>query len=447
MRYHHRGNDAPARRRRPAQKRQRTFESLSVRNYRLYFIGQSISVAGTWMQNVALAWLVLELSHSGTVLGIFTGLRFLPLLVLGPWGGVVIDRHDKWRLICVTQLILGALSALLAVLTAVHVDSILIVMLIGASLGIVNVVDNPARQSFMNEMVPPEMLGNAITLNSVTANAARIIGPAVAGILIAALSVSAAFALNAVSFGAVIASMLMMNRADLDPPVRSQRASGQLRSGFRYVRGRRKILLPLIMIAVVGAFTWEFQVTLPLLAADTFHGQAWTYSAMLSSTGAGAIIGGLVVARRVHIGPRALAWSSIGWGLAVLAASAAPNLITELVLLVPVGYGTIAFNSLAKTSLQLATAPAMLGRVMALWAVAWQGTTPLGGPVVGWIGQELGARWSLVAGGVPATLVGLIALRYSLGSGPPASPPDESSPDDDARLQGLAELRGSLDPE
>jgi MFS family permease len=412
----------------PARARQNVFASLAIRNYRLYFFGQSISVAGTWMQNVALAWLILQISHSGTVLGLFTGVRFLPLLLFGPWGGVVIDRHDKWRLICVTQLILGLISALLATLTALHIESITIIMLTGAALGLVNVLDNPARQSFINEMVPPRLLGNAITLNSVTANVARIIGPAVAGLLIALVSVAASFALNAASFGAVIASLLLMNRRELDPPAPAVREPGQLRSGFGYVRRHREILIPLIMVAVVGTFTWEFQVTLPLVAADTFHGQAWTYSVMLSATGAGAIIGGLVVARRTRIGPRSLAWSAIGWGLATLAASAAPSLATELMLLVVVGYGTISFNSLAKTSLQLAAEPAMRGRVIALWAVAWQGTTPVGGPLVGWIGQELGARWSLVAGGAPAIAVGLLALRYSWA--PNSAEPGASAPDD-----------------
>jgi MFS family permease len=398
------------------------------------------------MQNVALAWLVLQISHSGTILGIFTGVRFLPLLVLGPWGGLVIDRHNKWRLICLTQVLLGALSALLSILTAVHIESILIVMLIGGALGVVNVFDNPARQIFMNEMVPPHMLGNAITLNSITANAARVIGPTFAGVLIATLGVSPSFAINAASFGGVIVSLLMMDRSELDSAAPSRRAPGQLRLGYRYVLGQRELLVPLVMVAVIGAFAWEFQITLPLVAADTFHGQAWTYSAMLSCTGVGAIIGGLAVARRVHIGSRALAWSSLGWGAAIIAAAAAPTLYIELGLLVLVGYGTISFNSLAKTSLQLAAAAPMRGRVMALWAIAWQGTTPIGGPIVGWIGQEFGARWSLVAGGVPAALVGVIALRY------PWKPHLQASPDSPVVEDGITndcpeELPPALDSE
>ena len=392
--------------------RGKTFASLRFRNYRLYFIGQSGSIAGNWMQNVALAWLVLEIGHSGTALGIFTGLRFLPLAVLGPWGGAVTDRHDKWRMLVTTQICMGLLSGLLALFCAIGTPALWLVMLMGFGLGVVNVFDNPARQSFINDMVSRDVLANAIALNSVSANIARAVGPLFSGVFIASLGVSACFGLNAVSFGGVIVTLLMMDRSTLERS-RAEREPGQVRAGLRYVRDRRTLLIPLLMIGVVGAFTWEFQVTLPLLAKNTFHGGAWTFSLMLTSVGIGAGFGGLLVARTALASLSHLAWAALGWGIAILAASAAPDVWAEYILLLPVGYGTIAFNSMAKTSLQLATDTQMRGRVMALWAIAWQGTTPVGGPIVGWIGETAGARWSLVAGGLPAAAVGATALMLA----------------------------------
>ncbi|HXQ18993.1 MAG TPA: MFS transporter [Acidimicrobiales bacterium] len=388
----------------------KTFSSLRIRNYRLFFVGQLISVCGTWMQTVAQAWLVLQLTHSGTDLGIVTAARFAPLLFLGPWGGLVADRLDKRRVLCVTQTLAGLLAGALALVAFDHVATIWPIYGLALALGFVNVFDNPARQSFISEMVPNSELRNAVTLNSVTLNLARVIGPAIAGVLIATVGIGPCFAANAVSFGAVVISLVMMRREELWTAPPERRQPGQIRQGLRYVISTPELFIPLLMITIVGTLAWEFAVSLPLLARSTFRGGAGTYGTMLSVMGVGAVVGGLVTARRAKITAVGLAWASIGWGIAILAAALAPRLWLELVVLLFVGYGSISFNSLAKTTLQLGSAPAMRGRVMALWSVAWLGSTPVGGPIVGWVGQHAGARWALVLGGVPTLLCGVVAF-------------------------------------
>jgi MFS family permease len=390
--------------------RNTTFVSLSTRNYRLFFFGQLISVTGTWMQAVAQSFLVLQLTHSGTVLGLTTAARFGPMFLLGPWGGVIADRLDKRRVLYVTQVLAGLVAAVFAILIGAHAINMLMVYLLAAALGFVNVFDNPARQSLISELVPPRQLSNAVTLNSVTMNMARIFGAALGGVIAARFGLALGFGLNALSFGAVLVTLAMMRSAEITPSPRAPREPGQLRAGLRYVRGEPRLLLPLLMIAVIGTLAWEFQVSLPLLATGTFHGGAGTYGAMTSVMGAGAVVGGLVSASRARIGMRSLAVAAIGWGTAITVAALVPSLTLEFIALVFVGYGSITFNSYAKTTLQLAAAPHMRGRVMALWALAWLGSTPIGGPIVGWVGEQLGARWSLLVGGVPTLAVGLGAF-------------------------------------
>lgn len=399
---------AMSRRRPTSSGRSSTFASLRVRNYRLFFIGQIISTSGTWMQTVAQGWLVLRLTHSGTDLGLITAARFLPMMLFSPWGGLIADRLDKRRILYVTQVLSGLLALLLAALVATHQIELWMVAVIALALGCVNVFDNPTRQSFIAEMVADDQLGNAITLNSVTINMARVMGPAAAGALIATVGIAPCFLANGVSFGAAVISLVLMRGDDLYPVDRPPRQPGQVRDGLRYVRRSPELLVPLLMITLVGTLSWEFQVSLPLMARFTFHGSAATYGTMLAFMGAGAVAGGLVTARRNRVSAVGLGRSSIGWGLAILAASVAPNLPTEYGLLLLVGYGSISFNALAKTTLQLAAVPSMRGRVMALWSVAWLGSTPIGGPIVGWIGQSFGARWSLVVGGLAAVLAGLL---------------------------------------
>ncbi len=384
--------------------------SLRQRNYRLFFFGQLVSVAGTWMQTVAQSFVVLDLTHSGTQLGLTTAARFLPMLLFGPLGGVFADRMDKRRVLYVTQALSGLLAGAFAVTVATDSIRLWIVYLLAVALGFVNVFDNPARQSFISEMVPASDLPNAVTLNSVSINMARVFGAALGGVIAAALGLALCFALNAVSFGAVLISLAAMRRSELFPAKRIPRERRQVRQGLRYVRSTPELLIPLLMIAVIGTLAWEFNVTVPLMASKVFHGGAAAYGVMASVMGAGAVAGGLISLARPRPRARSLCLAAVGWGLAILAAAAAPSLSIELAALVFVGYGSITFNSLAKTTLQLAAKPEMRGRVMALWALAWLGSTPVGGPIVGWVGQTAGARWSLVIGGGAALVCGVLAL-------------------------------------
>jgi MFS family permease len=384
--------------------------SLRHRNYRLFFFGQLVSVAGTWMQTIAQSFVVLDLTHSGTQLGLTTAARFMPMFLFGPLGGVFADRMDKRRVLYVTQTLSGLLAAGFAILIATGSIRLWVVYLLALALGFVNVFDNPARQSFISEMVPTADLPNAVTLNSVSMNMARVFGAALGGALAAAIGLALCFACNAASFGAVLISLALMRKSELLPAKRVPRKKRQVREGLRYVWSTPELLVPLLMIAVIGTLAWEFQVTLPLMASKVFGGGAAAYGVMASVMGVGAVAGGLISAGRMRPRARALCLAAIGWGIAILAAAAAPTLPVELAALAFVGYGSITFNSLAKTTLQLAAKPTMRGRVMALWALAWLGSTPIGGPIVGWVGQTAGARWALVIGGLPTLICGILAL-------------------------------------
>jgi MFS family permease len=386
-----------------------TFASLSSPNYRLFFWGQLVSVGGTWMQTVAQSFLVLELTGSGTALGLATAARFLPIFLFGPWGGLVADRLDKRNVLYATQTMSGALALALGLLTGTHSIRMWMVYLLALALGFVNVFDNPARQSLIPELVPAAQLGNAVTLNSVTVNLARVFGAALGGGIASVLGLALCFYLNAVSFGAVVISLVLMSADQMFRSEREKREKGQIRAGLKYVRTEPELLVPLLMVAIIGALAWEFPISLPLLARSAFHGGAGTYGAMAAVMGVGAVAGGLVTAPRTRIRRRGLAIAAAGWGIAITAAALAPNLPLEYAALLFVGYGSISFNSLAKTVLQLSAMPGLRGRVMSLWSVAWLGSTPVGGPLVGWIGQEFGGRWSLIVGGLPTLVVGVAA--------------------------------------
>ncbi len=389
-----------------------TFSSLAIRNYRLFFVGQLISITGTWMQTVAQSILVLDLTHSGTVLGLTIGVRFGPLFLFGPFGGVIADRLDKRRVLYVTQVLAGLLALTFGLLVEAGAMHIWIVYLLAAMLGFVNVFDNPARQALISELVPRDQLRNAVTLNSVTANMARIFGAAVAGGVAASLGLAICFELNAASFAAVLITLWLMNGAEIQSQPPRRREKGELRAGLAYVRSKPDVLVPLIMVAVIGTLAWEFQVSLPLIATGTFHGDAATYGTMAAVMGAGAVVGGLVSASRTPARNTGLAIAAIGWGISITAAALAPTELLEFAALVFVGYGSITFNSLAKTTMQLAAVPAMRGRVMALWALAWLGSTPIGGPIVGWVAAQFGPRWGLLIGGVPTIVIGLAAYPF-----------------------------------
>jgi len=389
----------------------RMFSSLRIRNYRLYFAGQAVSLSGTWMQSVAQGWLVLELTGSGTAIGLVVALQFIPVLLFGPVGGVLPDRFDKRHLLLGTQITAGLLATTLGLLVLFEVVRLWMVFVLAAGLGFVNLVDNPTRQTFIGEMVGSERLRNAVSLNSVLVNVARIIGPAVAGALILTVGLAPCFLINGGSYLAVIAALAAMRVEDLRRSPRQPRRGGQLREGLRYVRTTPGLLVPLLMMAVVGTLTYEFQVILPLLARFTFGGDAGTFSAMTVCMGAGAVVGGLITAAARKRRPTALATTAIAFGTVQMAAALAPRLWLALALLVLVGAASISFLALGNATLQLTSAPHMRGRVMALWGVAFMGSTPIGGPLMGWIGEHVGPRYALGLGALAALLSGLLAYR------------------------------------
>ena len=391
-----------------------TFAALAVPNYRRYFAGQAVSLIGTWMQMTAQSWLVLSLTHSSAMLGLIVALQTLPVLLLAPYGGVIADRIDKRRLMIVLQSAMGLQALALGILTVTGEVTVWQIGVLAALLGLNNAFENPARQSFMLEMVGGDYLRNAVTLNSVLVNVARVIGPAVAGILIATLGEGICFLVNAGSFAAVVFSLITLNRAALAPTTPAPRAPAQLREGLRYVRGTRGLAIPLLMMAVVGCLTYEFQVSLPVMASRGLHAGATGYGFMTAAMGVGAVIGGLLVAAKGRTGTAQLTVAVTAFGVAMTLATIAPNLPFELAALALVGASSIAFMSTGNSTLQLRAQANMRGRVMALWFVAFQGSTPIGGPIIGAIIALAGARTGLGVGALTcfaAALVGLAALR------------------------------------
>lgn len=386
------------------------FSSLRIRNFRLYMTGLTVSVAGNWMQNVAVGWLVLQLTDSGTVLGVVIAARFAPLLVLGAWGGLVADRHDKRLLLRLTAIVQLVVAAVLGVLTTTHVIDIWSLTALILVAGVVDVIDTPSRQAFMNNIVGRDRIGNAIALNSVLVNGARVVGPGIAGFVIATVGVGPCFLLNAASFAATWLGLQLMRRDELIPTATEVAAKRQIRAGLRYVLSTPDLRTPLLLVAVAGAFAWEFQVSIPLFTSDTFHGGASEFGWALSAISIGSIAGGLLAARRRTVTQRSVAVSALLWGIAILAASFAPSLPVAYVLLAIVGSGAVTFNAMSKTFLQIAARDQMRGRVMALWSIGWQGTTVLGAPVVGVLGQTLGGRYGLAFGGICCVAVAVPVL-------------------------------------
>jgi len=391
-----------------------TFASLRNRNYRLYFTGQVISVSGTWMQRLAQAWLILRLTNNnGFWLGVESGLQFLPMLLFGAWGGVIADRFDKRRLLYGTQTAAGLLALGLGLIVWADAATLGIVFVFSLLLGCTNAIDNPARQTFVLEMVGREELPNAVGLNSVVMNTSRVVGPAVGGILIEAIGLAPCFFINAASYVAVIIALAMMNKRALMPAPLVPKAKGQLREGFRYVWSEPKVRTPLLMMAVIGTLAFNFQVVIPLMSTKVFGLGAGGFGALTAVMGFGAVLGGLAAASRRGISYRRLLMLTFAMGVAILCAAVAPTLATEVVALFVMGLTTFAFIATANTTLQLTSRPDMRGRVMALYAIAFLGSTPIGSPIIGWISAVWGPRIGFAVGGVAAILAG-IAAAWSL---------------------------------
>jgi MFS family permease len=392
------------------------FRSLAIRNYRLFATGQLVSLTGTWMQNVAQDWLVLDLTHkSGTALGVTTALQFLPMLLFGLWGGVFADRHNKRRVMIATQAVQGALAFSLGILVVTGLVQTWMVFCFAFALGMTTVFDLPARQAFVVEMVGPDDVTNAVGLNSATFNSARIVGPAVAGVMIAHGGTPPVFFLNAASYLAVIYGLLKIRENELFPGRTVERAKGQLVAGLRYVRGRRDLLLPIVLVGVVGMVGLNFQITLALMARNEFHRGASTYGILSALLAGGSLVGALLTARRGRPTQRMLVGSAVAFGVLEATLGFMPNILLFSLLLVPTGFAVITFTSTALSTVQLGAGADMRGRVLALYALVFVGGTPFGAPVIGWLGQHVGPRSTLVVGGLGSLVVsvsmGLLLLR------------------------------------
>ncbi|HEY1523962.1 MAG TPA: MFS transporter [Solirubrobacteraceae bacterium] len=387
-----------------------TFAALSVPNYRRYYSGQAVSLIGTWMQMTAQAWLVLSLTHSSTALGAIIALQTLPVLLLAPYGGVLADRMNKRRVMIALQSAMGIQALILGLLTVTGSVQVWEIGVLAVLLGLNNAFENPSRQSFMLEMVGPEHLRNAVSLNSVLVNVARTVGPAVAGLLIATVGVGECFLINAASFVAVIGSLARMDLTALNPTPPQPRASGQLREGLAYVRRTPELAVPLVMMGLVGCLTYEFQVSLPVMAKTGLHVGATGFGFMTAAMGVGAVVGGLLVATRGRTGLRPLVLAATVFGFAVALATIAPSLPLELAALAFAGGASISFMSTGNSTLQLTARPAMRGRVMALWFVAFQGSTPVGGPIIGWVMESIGPRAGLGLGALTCLATALLGL-------------------------------------
>lgn len=391
----------------------RTFRSLRTRNFRLYFFGQVVSGTGSWMQMVAQAWLVLRLTHSGVALGVTLALQFAPTLLAGAWGGVVADRVDKRKLLVMTAATSAVLALLLGSVTAAGVVEVWMVYALAVALGLVTAVDNPGRRSFVPELVPAADVANAVGLNSSVFTAARVVGPALAALVIATIGVAWCFVLNGASFAAVIVALLAMRPSELRPATPVPRGKRQLREGVSYAWNNQPVRMALLVIAIIGTLAFNYPVVLPLMAKVEFGGDAGTFGVMMAVLGAGSLAGALWTAHFGRASERVMLLAVLSLGIATLAATLAPSLPLEITVLPFVGLGSMVVISMATAVCNEETAPEFRGRVMALFAIAFLGSTPIGGPFVGWVSEVIGPRAGLGVGALAALVTAAVALTVT----------------------------------
>lgn len=413
------------------------FASLHHRNFRLYLIGQGVSQAGTWMQTVAMGWLVLRLTGRGELLGLVTAVQFIPTLLLGAFAGALADRLSRWRILQTTQVLAGLLATALGVMVLTDTIRVWSLFVFAACIGTVNSFDTPVRSSFVHEMVGPDDLTGAVGIASTTNNVSRIIGPALAGALIAWLDLWSCFFVNGISYLAAIAAFLLMRRAEFIITPAAERHKGQVRAGLRVVWADPRLRTPMLMTVVIGALAYENQVSLPLLAKYTFGDRAENYGFLSSAMGIGSVLGGLVIARMGRATHRRIGHAAAFLGVAMLIGAAMPSMALMLIALLFVGAGSVAFITSNSATLQLTAPPQMRGRVMALYVTAIIGTTPFGGPIIGFIGQHFGARATYITGGLACLVTAAVGWR-SLA----ASTEEAVSESEDAVIERRALLEG-----
>ncbi len=385
-----------------------TFASLKIRNYKLFFWGQLVSVSGTWLQGTGQAWLVLKELHGGAgALGLLSGLMMSPTLFFGLWAGVLADRYDRRKLVIATNTWAALMAAVLAVLVLSHSVRLWMVFVLAFLTGLANAVEMPTRQAFVSELVPTSHVQNAVGLNSATFNGGRVFGPAIAGLLILLVGTGWCFAINSASFVAVIIGLAAMRSSEMHTRPRAPRATGQIREGIRYAWGSPVLVSTLVLVLIVGLFTLNFQVFLPLMAKEIFGGGAGLVGVFSATQGAGALVASLAAARRATYTPELLAGCAAACGLALLGMAVAPFLWLELVFVAASGAGFIAMMLTANATLQLNSAPEKRGRVMALYVMMFGGTTPFGAPLLGFISDHFGARVGTAVAGSAAVAAAL----------------------------------------
>jgi MFS family permease len=397
-----------------------TFASLAFRNYRLWFAGALVANVGTWMQRVAQDWLVLTdlTDDSGIAVGITTALQFAPALFLSAWAGVLADRLDRRTLLVATQGAMGVLAAGLGLLVLGGHAQLWQVYVFAGLLGCVSAIDAPARQTFVADMVPPERLPNAVGLNSASFNAARMIGPGLAGLLIAWVGSGWVFMINAVSFAGTIVALLAMRRSELQPTQRSQRGKGQIRAGLRYVRRRTDLVVVMAVVGVVSTFGLNFQLTSAVMARTEFGKGPGEYGILGSILAIGSLAGALMAARRERPRVRLVIGSALGFGVAAGVMALMPTYELYALATIPVGFASLTMLTAANATIQMSTDPAMRGRVMSIYLLVFLGATPIGSPVVGWVAEVLGPRWSIGVGAISALLAAGLAGLWALRNWP-----------------------------
>ncbi|MGI9019515.1 MAG: MFS transporter [Solirubrobacterales bacterium] len=392
----------------------RSFDSLRIPNYRRYFAGQLVSLSGNWMQIVAEMWLILTITGSAFAVGLTAALQFLPMLFFAVWGGLLADRMSKRRLLLITQALMALPALALWGLTAGGLVEAWMVYALVFTRGAVNAVDNPTRQSFVTEMVGSERVVNAVGLNSALVHSARIFGPAVAGALIATVGVATCFLVNSLTFAAMIVALRRMDPRQLEPAPAAPRRRGALRATLRHVAATPALAIPLLMMAVVGTLGFNFQVILPVLAKFTFDGSAFEYTLLAIAMAVGALAGSLYTGSRRSVSGRYLVVAAFAFGVLAAVVAIAPTLPLAAIGLIPLGAASVAFAAGANARLQLSAEPSMRGRVMALYSMVFLGSTPIGGPIAGWLSQAASPRAALAltaAAGLAAGAGAHIALR------------------------------------
>lgn len=386
--------------------RQGTFSSLRHRNYRLFFIGQLVSVCGTWMQSIALAtYLLYRLDGGGRELGILSACNFTPVLVFGLWAGAIVDRGNKRRILIAAQALMGVAAVALTAMVIFDVVTFPLLCAIAAVTGVGNAFDMPARQSFISEMVPPESLQNAVALSSAIFNGGRVVGQAVAGVLVSVFGYAWCFGINAASFGAIIIGLIAMHTAELRPVVPMARAKGQVADGLRHVRQTPVLRTVLLLVLVIGIFSLNFQVFVPLVAKNVFHGREGKVALFQVFLASGSLVGALLAARRSGPSGRLIVRSAIIFALSMSGLAVSNVEPVTWALLFIMGGAFMTLLNTVNATLQLSSDPALRGRVMSVYTLVLVGSTPVGAPLAGWVADRFGARTSIAIGAVAAAIV------------------------------------------